>query len=76
MVEYNPAVLAFHEAHVEAAEQGNHKIIITDQAGCAIDTVTADGATYAPTDGQVIVPVSVKNAQAGDATYFVDVICA
>ncbi len=74
--EYNPALLAFHEAHVEAAEQGNHQIIVTDQAGCTIDTVTAGGATYTPANGQVTVPVSVKNAQAGDATYFVDVHCA
>jgi hypothetical protein len=74
--EYNPAVLAFHEAHVEAAEQGNHQIVISDQAGCTITTVTADGATYTPANGHVTVPVTVKNPQAGDATYFVDVHCA
>jgi hypothetical protein len=74
--EYNPAVLAFHEAHVEAAEQGTHQIIVADQAGCVISTVQADGKTYAPVGGSVTVPVSVKNHQAGDATYFVDVDCA
>jgi hypothetical protein len=74
--EYNPAVLAFHEAHVEAAEQGNHQIIVSDQAGCTVDRVTAGGATYAPANGLVTVPVSVKNSQASDATYFVDVYCA
>ena len=31
--EYNPAILAFHEAHVEAAEQGNHKIYRRGPAG-------------------------------------------
>jgi hypothetical protein len=73
--EYNPAVLAFHEAHVEAAEQGNHQIVVTDQPGCSIDDVTAGGRTYLPANGKVTVPVAVKNHQAGDATYFVDVHC-
>jgi hypothetical protein len=74
--EYNPAVLAFHEAHVEAAEAGNHQIVIHDQAGCSILSVSAGGKTYRPAGGSVTVPVSVKNAQLGDATYFVDVSCA
>jgi hypothetical protein len=74
--EYNPAVLAFHEAHVEAAEQGNHQIIVEDQAGCTIANVQAAGHTYLPASGSVTVPVSVKNHQTGDATYFVDVNCA
>lgn len=73
--EYNPAVLAFHEAHVEAAEQGRHQIIVSDQAGCTIDDVHADGQTYLPVDGTATVPVSVKSHQSGDATYFVDVHC-
>jgi hypothetical protein len=38
--------------------------------------VQADGKTYAPIGGSAMVPVSVKNHQAGDATYFVDVDCA
>ena len=74
--EYNPAVLAFHEAHVEAAEQGNHRITINDQAGCIIEDVHAAGRTYLPMNGSVTVPVTVKNHAAGDATYFVDVHCA
>jgi hypothetical protein len=73
--EYNPAVLAFHEAHVEAAEQGNHKIVVSDQAGCVIEDVHAAGKTYTPVNGSVTVPVAVKNHAAGDATYFVDVHC-
>ena len=74
--EYNPAVLAFHEAHVEAAEQGNHRIQISDQANCTIDhVVSPTGATMAPAGGTVTVPVAVKNHNAGDATYFVDVFC-
>ena len=74
--EYNPAVLAFHEAHVEAAEQGNHKIVVSDQAGCTIVDVHAAGKTYLPVNGSVTVPVAIKNHAAGDATYFVDVHCA
>jgi hypothetical protein len=73
--EYNPAVLAFHEAHVEAAEAGSHKVVISDQAGCTISHARAAGRTYLPTGGTVTVPVSVKNHSAGDATYFVDVTC-
>jgi hypothetical protein len=74
--EYNPAVLAFHEAHVEAAEQGIHQITISDQAGCVIDDVQVGSTTYLPTNGSVTVSVNVKNHQAGGATYFVDVHCA
>jgi hypothetical protein len=74
--EYNPAVLAFHEAHVEAAEQGNHRITVSDQPLCAIEAVSAAGRTYYPVGGSVTVPVAVKNHAAGDATYFVDVYCA
>jgi hypothetical protein len=73
--EYNPAVLAFHEAHVEAAEQGSHQIVISDQPGCTIDDAHTPGKTYLPVNGSVTVPVSVKNHSAGDATYFVDVHC-
>jgi hypothetical protein len=74
--EYNPAILAFHEAHVEAAEQGHHQIVIDDQLGCTIADVHAEGRTYLPINGSVTVPVAVKNHAAGDATYFVDVHCA
>ena len=74
--EYNPRILAFHEAHVEAAEQGTHKIKVSDQAGCTIDSVTTPtGATVAPSGGTATVKVAVKNHNAGDKTYFVDVHC-
>ena len=74
--EYNPAMLAFHEAHVEAAEQGNHQIVVRDQLGCIISTVRAAGRIYTPVNGSVTVPVAVKSHSAGDATYYVDVACA
>lgn len=75
--EYDPAVLAFHEAHFEAVEPGEHQVVISDQAGCTIvDAHGPDGTTYLPTGGSVTVPVTVvKNVQK-DRTYFVDVHCA
>lgn len=74
--EYNPRILAFHEAHVEAAEQGLHSISIKDQPGCTIDSVTTPkGNTVYPAGGAVTVQVRVKSHAAGDETYFVDVHC-
>lgn len=74
--EYNPAVLAFHEAHVEAAEQGMHVISIANQPDCTIDRVTsATGATVRPRGGQADVKVSVKSHTQGSHTYWVDVYC-
>ena len=73
--EWNPAILAFHEAHVEAAEQGNHTIVVSDQPGCTIDDAHYAGKTFLPVNGTVTIPVSVKSHSAGDATYFVDVHC-
>ena len=74
--EYNPAVLAFHEAHVEAAEAGTHQITVEDQAGCAIEhVVTPRGEVVRPTNGSVTVPVTVRNHRSGDHSYFVRVHC-
>lgn len=74
--EYNPAVLAFHEAHVEAAEAGLHKITVTDQVGCEIDDVHYAGQTFLPdANGSVTVPVQVKKHMSGNHTYWVDVHC-
>jgi hypothetical protein len=74
--EYRPEALAFHEAHVEAVEAGNHVITVSDQPGCTIASVTSPtGAVLLPSNGSVSVPVSVKNPQAGDRTYFVRVTC-
>ena len=41
--EYDASRLAFHEAHVQAAEQGDHQIVIADQPGCTIASVDAKG---------------------------------
>lgn len=74
--EYNPAVNAFHEAHVEAAEQGSHVITVSDQPGCTVVSATTAGRTYKPSKGTVDVPVTVADHTLGDTTYFVDVTCA
>lgn len=74
--EYNPAVAAFHEAHVEAAERGTHSIRVSDHANCEIARVVSPtGQTSTPTAGSVSIAVSVKNHSASNATYFDDVYC-
>jgi hypothetical protein len=40
---YDPAILAFHEAHVENVETGNHRFDLFDQPGCTIGEVYVDG---------------------------------
>ena len=49
--EYNPRVLAFHEAHVEAAEQGNHRSRSTTRPAASIEDVHAAGK-YLPPGGR------------------------
>jgi len=75
--EYNPAVLAFHEAHVEAVEPGLHSIVISNQARCTIDhALGPDGLTYLPSNGSVSVPVSVPTSSKKQLeTYFINVVC-
>lgn len=73
--EWNPAMLAFHEAHVEAAEPGTHVITVENQPGCTITHVTTAGKAYLPTNGTVSVPVVVKHHQSGEHTYWVEVRC-
>lgn len=75
--EYNPAVLAFNEAHVEAVESGTHTIVLANQPGCTIDHVVGPkGQTYTNTSGSYAVSVSVQPYKAGDdITYRVEVYC-
>lgn len=75
--EYNPAVLAYNEAHVESAEAGTHTIDVANQTGCTIDSVTGpDGTTYRNGSGRYSVSVSVAQWSAGDdTTYRVEVNC-
>jgi hypothetical protein len=75
--EWAPERLAYHEAHVEAAEPGTHTIVVSNQPGCTIVDATSAGTTYAPVGGTVTVPVTVKNGNPkNDVTYRVEVHCA
>jgi len=75
--EYNPAVLAYHEAHVEAVEQGTHTVTVSNQSGCTIDYVTGpNGERYQNGSGKYRVSVDVAAWNAGDdITYRVEVYC-
>ena len=75
--EWNPAVLAFHEAHFEATEEGRHSIKVSDQPGCDITAVELPDGSYGKVRGNSST-VSFAVAPAGpgaDVTYFVDVSC-
>lgn len=75
--EWNPAVLAFHEAHFEATEQGTHSIKVSDQPGCDITAVELPDGSYGKVRGNSST-VTFYVAAAGpgaDVTYFVDVSC-
>lgn len=75
--EYNPAVLAFHEAHFEATEEGTHSIKVSDQPGCDITAVELPDGSYGKVRGNSsTVTFAVAPAGPGaDVTYFVDVSC-
>jgi hypothetical protein len=75
--EYNPAVLAFHEAHFEATEEGTHSIKVSDQPGCDITAVELPDGSYGKVRGNSsTVTFAVAAAGPGaDVTYFVDVSC-
>jgi hypothetical protein len=70
---YNSAISAFHEAHVEAVEQGTHYIIVSNQAGCTVGHVIVNGSTL-PKTGPQTVQVTVHNNEKGE-TLRVDVEC-
>ena len=55
--EYNPSILAFHEAHVESVEPGTHYITIYDQPGCTVTSVSYGGKFIA--NGPTTVPVKI-----------------
>jgi hypothetical protein len=68
-----PQLLAFHEAHVENVETGNHRFELTDQAGCKVGEVIVDGELM-PELGPQTVDVLAKPSFK-DGTIFVDVYC-
>jgi hypothetical protein len=68
-----PSLLAYHEAHVENAEDGNHRFQIYDQAGCTIQEVYVNGVLM-PELGPQTVDVNVKPSFKS-GTLRVDVYC-
>jgi hypothetical protein len=70
---YAPSLNAFHEAHVENAETGNHKFVIFDQTGCKVHEVRVDG-DWMPERGPQTVDVPVRPGFK-QGTIWVDVYC-
>ena len=62
-----------HEAHIEAAEEGTHRISIANQPGCSVGWITVNGVRQpepGPQDVFVQFPRTTKSV-----TLFVDVQC-
>lgn len=74
--EWNPSLLAYHEAHFEATEQGTHSIKVSSQPGCALGSVQGPDGSLAKIKGSsATVAVTVADHTQGDYTYRVDVTC-
>jgi hypothetical protein len=67
-----PQLMIFHEAHVEAIEDGEHHIDIQNQPGCRVGAIHVDGQDLADGPQEVSVPISQRDKQ---ITVFVDVAC-
>jgi hypothetical protein len=70
---YDPAINVNHEAHVEAPEDGTHRISISDQPGCTVGFIYVNGVRQpepGAQDVQVVFPRTTKAL-----TIFVDVQC-
>jgi len=70
---YDMSINVNHEAHVEAPEDGTHRISISDQPGCNVGFIYVNGVRQpepGPQDVQVLFPRTTKAL-----TIFVDVQC-
>ena len=70
---WNPSILAFHEAHVENIENGQHQLYIGDQPGCGVGAINAWGQ-WLSEPGPQMVRINVTPSFTGD-TIFVYVYC-
>jgi len=70
---WRPESMIFHEAHVEAIEDGVHKIELQHQAGCTVGHVHVDGID-APLDGPQTIGIDISKL-IKDKTWFIDVAC-
>ncbi|KSU77857.1 hypothetical protein GA0061083_1772 [Pseudarthrobacter enclensis] len=74
--EYNPAVLAFHEAHFEAVEAGTHGIRVDSQPGCTITSVQPpSGKAVNANRGWASISVAVAAHTEGDHTCLWTMAC-
>jgi hypothetical protein len=69
---FAPNLNVFHEAHVEAVEDGTHQITIDNQPNCTVGSVYADGEFVGAGPQTVSVVVSKRDKE---ITIFVDVAC-
>jgi hypothetical protein len=69
-----PQLLAYHEAHVENVETGNHRFDLFDQPGCRVGQVVVDGE-WMPQSGPQTVDVLAKPSFK-TGTIFVHAYCA
>jgi hypothetical protein len=70
---YDPSINVNHEAHIEAPEEGTHRISISDQPGCNVGFIYVNSMRQpepGPQDVQVQFPRTTKGL-----TIFVDVQC-
>jgi hypothetical protein len=69
----NLALDIHHEAHVEAVEDGTHKITIANQPGCTVGSVSVAGAVQNKRGPQTVSVVADNNWVSD--TVFIDVSC-
>jgi hypothetical protein len=72
--EYNPSILAFHEAHVESVEPGTHYITVENQPGCTVTNVSLRGGNFSA-NGPTTVPVKIPGGTSAISVH-IDVTCA
>lgn len=74
---YDPSLMVFHEAHVEAVEAGRHSILIQNQPGCTVTGVLKNAIPLAK-KGPQEVSVQVPRDFTGERsdTVWIDVGCA
>lgn len=70
---WNPAILAFHEAHVENVETGAHAFEVFDQPGCKVGQIFADGRLLPEAGPQTVDVLAGPSFKSG--TIWVHVYC-
>lgn len=71
---YGPGLNIFHEAHVEAVEDGRHNITIPDQPGCKVGKLHLGRNDVEIGTGAQTVPVDITTKMK-DVTVFIYVAC-